>query len=448
MKSFQKNYLLTLLTLILIVNYADRLVFGIVLQDIKRDLVLSDTQLGFLTGIAFALFYAVMGIPIARWADRGNRVRIISLCTTVWSVAVALCATAAGFFQMMLFRMGVAIGESGCYSTSLSLISDYFPRAERPRAVARYMLGLSLALMIGYFSAGWLNQLYGWRTTFVLFGLPGVVLGVLAWLTLKEPREIQKHALSASEDVSPAPAAASPSVKEVLSTLWVNPAFRNLFLAFTIWGFFANGLLQWQPAFFMRTHGMTSDQVGTWFAVVQGFGSLFGTYLGGEWASRYAARNERLQLTAIALIYASTAIIYVGIYLSSDHVPALLLLGLTSVIGGAGNGPLFATIQTLVPPRMRAMAVSLMYLFTNLIGLGLGPLLVGILSDALQPRFGQDSLRYALLAFAPGFFWCAWHFWCASRTVAHDLLAAQAEDLAMAAEGTETTVQRFEPKKV
>src|SRR5688500_12783235 len=181
----QRNYLLALLTTILAFNYIDRLALGLLLEDIKADLALTDTQLGFLTGIAFALFYAVMGIPIARWADRGNRVTIISLTTALWSVAVALCGAAGSFVQLLVIRAGVAVGEAGCHPPALSLIADYFTRAERPRAVARYMLGWPLALLIGYFAAGWLNEFWGWRATFVILGLPGLVLAALARFTLK-----------------------------------------------------------------------------------------------------------------------------------------------------------------------------------------------------------------------------------------------------------------------
>lgn len=175
MKTSNK-YWLALLTAIMVFNYVDRVAMGLLLQDIKVDLSLSDTQLGLLTGIAFASFYAVMGIPIARWADRGNRVTIISVTVALWSIAVALCGAATNFFQLLLIRMGVAIGEAGCHPPAFSLIADYFDRAERPRAVARYMLGWPLALLVGFFVGGWLNQIYGWRATFVFLGLPGVLL--------------------------------------------------------------------------------------------------------------------------------------------------------------------------------------------------------------------------------------------------------------------------------
>src|SRR5688500_3715382 len=178
-ESRYKQYLLAVLLVVLASNYVDRLALGLLLQDIKVDLSLSDTQLGLLSGIAFALFYSVMGIPIARWADCGNRVTIITLTTALWSAAVALCGLAGSFGQLMLIRIGVAVGEAGCIPPAHSLIADYFTRAERPRAVSIYMLGASFAVVIGYFGAGWLNEFYGWRVTFMLLGLPGLVLAAL-----------------------------------------------------------------------------------------------------------------------------------------------------------------------------------------------------------------------------------------------------------------------------
>jgi MFS transporter, Spinster family, sphingosine-1-phosphate transporter len=420
------RYLLALLTVILIINYADRLIFGVVLQDIKVDLRLSDTQLGFLSGIAFALFYALMGIPIARWADRGNRVTIIALCTAIWSVAVSFCGAATNFLQLMLARMWVAAGEAGCYPPSLSLLADHFERAERPRAIARYMLGLPLALVFGYFAAGWLNEMYGWRATFVLFGLPGVLVAAVAALTLHDSRRVRELSAGAagrSEPVSVPESAtiAQPSVREVLAALSCNKAFRHLFISFSVWGFFGQGILQWQPAFFLRSHGMETGELGTWFAIVHGFGGLLGAYLGGEAATRLAAQDERLQLIAVAVAYCMLAVLGAGTYLASDRYVAFGILAIYAVISNAANGPIFATTQTLVHPRMRALAVALMYLFCNLIGLGLGPIAVGALSDLWRSTLGDEALRYALLAFCPGYFWCAWHFWRASRTVVHDL---------------------------
>lgn len=411
--SAYKHYLLGLLTVILVFNYVDRLALGLLLQDIKTDLHLSDTQLGLLSGIAFALFYSVMGVPIARWADRGNRVTIISLAALLWSVGVALCGMAGSFVQLMLIRVGVAVGEAGCIPPSFSLIADYFNRAERPRAAAIYGLGGALSFVVGFFMAGWLNELYGWRVTFMLLGLPGVGLAALAWFTLKEPRHVQQKTIGAT--------ATQPSLKEVFVTLWTNATFRHLLVCFAVMSFFNYGILMWQPTFFIRSYALSTGQIGTWFAVIYGVGGIVGTYLGGVLASSHAAYNERLQLKAMAIAIAAAGVLSICVYLSSTAYGAFALITLFVFVLSTVNGPLFATIQTLVPERMRAVSFALVYLFANFIGMGLGPLATGALSDAFQPWAAEESLRYALLSLAPGYFWCTWHAWRASKTVPSDL---------------------------
>jgi MFS family permease len=433
-----KKYLLTVLLVILAFNYTDRAALSIILQDVKGDLKLSDTQLGLLTGIAFALFYSVMGIPIARWADRGNRVTIIAITCALWSAMVVLCGVAAGFTQLMLIRIGVAVGEAGCVPPAHSLIAEHFTRAERPRAVSIYMLGAPLSVVFGYFGAGWLNQFYGWRITFMLIGLPGLVLAALAWFTLREPRREKQashgsaRAGSASEalcfDASSVEATSQlqpqPSVKEVCLTLWANKAFRHLLLAFSVMYFFGSGIWQWVPVFFVRSHGLQTGEIGTWFAIIWG-GSGIGTYWGGELASRYAANNERLQLRVMAGVVASFAFICPFIFLGHNHYLAFAIMGFAAVVWRTTDGPLFATIQTLVPPHMRATSIALVFLFANLIGMGIGPLITGLLSDALRPWAGNESLRYVLMAMAPGYLWCGWHIWRASQTVTRDLQATR-----------------------
>jgi predicted MFS family arabinose efflux permease len=406
--------------IVLAFNSVDRLALGLLLQNIKVDLHLSDTQLGFLTGIAFALFYSVMGIPIARWADRGNRVKIITITTAIWSAAVCLCALASNFVQLLLIRVGVAVGEAGCIPPAHSLIADHFTRAERPRAVAHYMLGGPLSAVIGFFVAGWLNELYGWRMTFAILGAPGLVIAALAWLTLRDPR-----ASSAQPAAETASAAAQPSMREVFVTLWANKTFRHLLLCFSVKSFFTYGIAKWQPAFFIRTHGLETGELGTWLSVIYGLGGLIGTYCGGEWASRRAASNERLQLGVMALLYCAFAVIFAFVYLTPNHYVAFGLLAIAIVGMTMASAPLFATLQTLVPDHMRAVSIAIIYLFANLIGMGLGPLVAGILSDAFRPWAGEESLRYALLALSPAYLWGAWHLWRASKTVTRDLAARQ-----------------------
>lgn len=426
-----RAYLLGVLLVILAFNYVDRLALGLMLQDIKTDLALTDTQLGFLSGIAFAAFYSLMGIPIARWADRGDRVTIITVTTALWSVAVSACGIAGNFMQLMLIRIGVAVGEAGCIPPAHSLIADFFSREQRPRAVATYMLGWPLSVVIGYFLAGWLNELYGWRITFMLLGFPGLVLAPLAWFTLREPRRA-RAAQGVSKDAS---TASQPTLKEVLAILWSSKTFRHLLFSFSIAYFFGYGILQWQPAFFIRSYGLQTGTLGSWFAVIWGVGGLLGIYWGGELAARLAANNERLQLKATAAAYAGFAILSAGIYLSNSHYLALGLLAVATVGLNMTNGPLFATIQTLVPERMRAVSIAVIFLFANLIGMGLGPLAAGALSDALRPWFGEESLRYALLTLCPGYLWGAWHLWRASRTVTSDVEATHVCERASVQEG-------------
>jgi MFS family permease len=389
------------------------------LQDIKADLQLSDVQLGLLTGIAFALFYSLMGIPIARWADRGNRVSLISLTTALWSAVVSLLGFVNTFAQLLLVRIGVAVGEAGCIPPAHSLIAYHFTRAERPRAIARYMMGGPLSLVIGYLIAGWLNELYGWRVTFMLLGLPGLVLAIVVRLTLKESRRMRLPAGASDETLPP------PSFIQVCITLWASRTFRHLLLCFAVVYFFGQGIGKWQPAFFIRSFGLQTGELGTWFTVIMGLGSLGGIYWGGELAARYAANNERLQLRAIAVLYGLCAVVSAWTYLSPNRYWAFTFMGVGAVMSATAAGPLFATIQTLVPPRMRATSIALVYLFANLIGMGLGPLATGVLSDAFRPLFGAESLRYALLALSPGYLWGAWHLWRGSHTVGQDLEHAQ-----------------------
>jgi predicted MFS family arabinose efflux permease len=412
---YHRRYLLVILLTTLAFNYVDRLALGLVMQDLKVDLHLSDTQLGLLTGFAFAAFYSAMGIPIARWADRGDRITILAVTTGLWCAMVALCGAARTFGQLLLIRVGVAVGEAGCIPPAHSLIADHFPRAERPRATSVFMLGGALSVVIGYFGAGWLNQLYGWRMMFVLLGLPGLVLAALTRLTLKDPR---RSAVAA-------PAEPEPSLREVCSTLWRIPTFRHLLLAFSVLFLLAYGFSQWSAAFFVRIHGIKTGELGTWFTVIFGLSGAIGVLGGGEIASRFAANDERLQLRALVVLLGLMFIVRPFTYLVSSYQLALAIMVPSALIGAVGDGPLFAVIQTLVPARLRAMSIALIYLVANLVGMGLGPFAIGLLSDALRPWAGERSLRYALVAFCPVYLWAMWHLWRASETVTADLQAAR-----------------------
>jgi MFS family permease len=412
--------MLVMLTAVLCFNYIDRQAFGLVLQDIKVELLISDTQLGFLSGIAFAAFYALMGIPLARWADSGNRVLIIALTTGLLSIAMIALAFTGSFWLLMIVRVGVAVGEAGCIPPAHSLIAEYFDRKERPLALARYLMGPSFAVFIGYLAAGWLNQYYGWRYTYIILALPGFALALMAWFSLSEPRTKTDRNVTQSQMASGEP---DMGLYAVLRFLWNIPTFRHLLLCFSIMAFFTYGIAQWKPAFFIRSFGMTTGELGTWLALAFAFGGLTGSFLGGEAASRWASNREGLQLKAIAIVYIVLGVVSASLFLSAMRWQALILLSASYVGMTLAQGPLFAVFQTLVPDRMRATSIALVYLFANLIGLGLGPLLVGMISDALSPRFGNEALRYALLLMCPGYMWAAWHAWAASRTVYRDILS-------------------------
>jgi len=408
-----KRYLLSILLIIQAFSWMDGMAIGLASQDIKAELQLSDTQLGMLTGIAFALFYAAMGIPIARWADRSNRGLIISLSATAWSVMVALCGLAHDFWQLVLIRVGVAIGQAGCVPPAHSLIADYFPRAERPRATAIYMLGGPASALVGYVSAGWLIEVVGWRVMFAVLGAAGLVPAVVAWFTIRDPYRGNGAPTDVSRDV--------PGTREICRSLWRIRTFRHLLVTFALVNLFSYGMNQWMATFYIRTYGLTTAQVGSWFALIWGGGGLVGTYVGGAWAARFATNDERRQLNLTGLAYTVFGAVSALMYLSTNVYVSLALMTVASLGLGTVSGPMFATIQTLVPSRIRATAIAILYLFANLVGMGLGPLAVGALSDWLQASSGGDSLRYALLGLCPGYVWCAIHLWRAAATVMEDL---------------------------
>lgn len=407
-----KRYLVGVLLLIYAMNLMDRLTLSILLQDIKGELQLSDTQLGFLSGLAFALFYAGVGIPLARWADRGNRAVILAATTAAFSGAIAFTSVATNFFQLMIIRICAGAGEAGCQPTALSLISDYFSRDHRPRAVAYYLMGGPLALFCGYFVAGWLNELYGWRATCVIMAIPGLLLAALAATTLREPR---RHAATT------APTAQLPqtALVQVLDELRRNGAYRHLLLGYSLQSFFVVGVVQWQPAFFMRSYGLSSGELGTWMAVSYGVTGLVGTWIGGELCARYARGDERRQLLGAALLFCVLAAVKPAIYLMPSYQLAFAVLAFGSFLGGLSQGPIYATMQTVVPAQIRATATAIVMFSANLIGSGLGPLASGILSDALTPTYGAEALRYVLVIMGPGYLWAGLHVWLASRHLRH-----------------------------
>jgi MFS family permease len=414
-----KRYVLGTLTIVFTLNYLDRGLMLLLLQPIKVDLHLSDTQLGLLTGIAFGLFYATLGLPMARWADRGNRATITFIAIGVWGGTVMACVFVANFVQLVLARIAAAVGEAGCMPTTYSLLGDYFPEpAERTFAMSIYWLASPLAALTSFILGGWLNEHYGWRIAFFAMGLPALPVALLVKMTIAEPRT---RAARAEESVR-----RLPRMVDVLMTLWRQRSCRHLsiviVLLFTMW----QGLGPWFAAFMIRSHGMGTADLGVWLGLIFGIGGIAGTLLGGYVATRWFADDEPGQMRfSGTMIAALVPCIITFLLIPQKHLALLALIPLI-VVGNVFLGPTFALLQCLVKDEMRATTLAVVMLLANLIGMGIGPQLVGILSDLLEPALGNDSLRYAMLTMSLAALWAAYEFWRISRTIKEDLLAVPA----------------------
>ena len=388
-----RNYALFVLLLGYIVNFVDRSILSILLEPIKADLGLSDTQLGFLSGVAFAVFYSTLGIPIAALADRWSRVRILSIAITVWSLMTALCGAAQGFWHLLLARIGVGVGEAGASPPSHSLISDYFPLEKRATALSIYALGIPIGSMIGYGLGGWGADNIGWRNTFFLVGFPGVAIAALLFFTLREP----PRGLSEAETTAKAPEEPSPSMKEVLIYLWGKKSFRFMSLACALHAFVSYGVGTWNPPFLERIHEMSRTEIGGWIALMSAISAL-GTFGGGYLADRFYERtnNRRWYLWIPAIATLAMVPFQFLAYLHPEFPWLYVGMNIAAILGGMYLGPCFAMTQALVTLRMRAVASAILLLVLNLIGMGLGPYFVGVMSDFFEPEYGNLSLRYAL----------------------------------------------------
>lgn len=397
---------LWILLIVYIFNFIDRQIVNILAEPIARDLDLSDTQIGLMTGLAFALFYTVLGIPIARLADRAStsRPKLIAIALAVWSAMTALCGLAQNFWQLLLARIGVGVGEAGCTPPAHSLISDLVPPEKRSSALAFYSLGIPIGTLMGMIIGGTLVDFLGWREAFLIVGLPGVALALVVWFVLKDPRQADAQAILRAQN-QPAALPIGEALREVMGSR----AFILLLCAGSAASFLAYGKTTWTTIFFQRTHEMTPGQVGLWFGLLGGVGGILGTWLGGYLADRFGAKNRRHVLSAPAIGMALAVPLALLAYQAPTWPLALALLFVPTVFNSFYYGPTYSAAQGLVPLRARAIAAATLLFFQNLIGLGLGPLFFGMLSDWIQPAVGADSVRYvlygaAVLGLVPAFF--------------------------------------------
>ncbi len=412
-KTWYRWYALVMLTAVYASSHVDRQIMGMLLEPIKLELGASDTQMGFLIGLTFAVFYATLGMPIAMLADRTNRRNIIVAATSVWSFMTVVCGYAATFVQLSLARIGVGIGEAGSTPPSHSIIADLFEPAKRGTAMGVYTLGVNVGLLIAYLGGGWLSEHYGWRHTFAIIGLPGLAIAALVYFTVSEPQRGAIERTQVGED--------APRFWQAVRYMWSVRSIRHLSIGATLAGFVGYGFVLWIPTFLVRSHGLSPTEVGLVLALMTGLIGALGTFTAGKLADTLAQRDVRWRSWVVALAKAGYVPFLAAVFMVDDLTTALMLYIIPAFFGGFYLAPTGALIQSLVSLRMRALASAIVLFVLNIVGMGFGPQLVGILSDVLQPSYGKESLRMALLALTFLNLWCAYHYFTAGRTLEADL---------------------------
>ena len=388
-----RNFVLGVLVVSYVFSFIDRQLMTILLEPIKDEFGASDTAMGFLSGFAFALFYAVLGLPVARRADRWSRRNVLAISMVIWSAMTAFCGMAATFWQLALLRVGVGVGEAGGTPPSHSLIASYFPHQERSTAMGIYGSGSQIGVLVGMLGGAIIADQMGWRVVFLIFGLPGVLIGMLVFFIVKEP----------AKPVVPD----DRSMWQDLMSLWRIPAFAILSFATGFTALAGYGMGTWFPSFLIRVHGLSLTEAGLILGVVGTLGALIGAVFGGILCDKLASRDARWQLRLPA-VGAGLSVIFLGLFilwpesqfwqLGDFKVPyAVVFLFLGGIVSSFWIGPTYAAVQTLTAEHLRSQASALLLLLLNLIGLGLGPLVVGALSDLLIADFGHESVRYAMV---------------------------------------------------
>ena len=390
-------YVLVILTGVYIFNFIDRQILVIIQEQIKADLDLTDTQLGLLTGLAFAIFYVTLGLPIARYADKNNRKNVVSVALVVWSGMTAISGLVTNYTQLLLARIGVGIGEAGGSPPSHSIISDYFPPEKRATALSFYSMGIYLGILLGFIVGGVIAANYGWRMAFYALGIPGIIYAVLVFFTVKEP-------IKGMSDASKKAAEDPPNFFKVVKYLFGKKTFLYASFGCGLHTFITYGVGNFFPPFLMRVHDMDVATIGIWLGLTTGIGGALGTFLGGYWADRRRNRDLRWYFW-VPIIAGIVNIPFSIILFFSDNTTLVLVSTLfTNALTAMYLGPMIAVTHSMVSAKMRAVASAILFFMLNLIGLGLGPMVIGALSDVLEPSFGQLSLRWAFTStFVVGF---------------------------------------------
>lgn len=463
--TFSKSYTRTALILLMLVytsGYIDRTILLSLAQPIKQDLKISDTQLGLLLGIGFALFYTILSIPVSRLAERFSRVNILTICLLIWSVMTALSGFAANFLQLLLFRLGVGVGEAGCSPTAHSIIADLYPAEKRTSALSVYAFGLPLGVMIGAVSGGWIADHLSWRIAFFLVGVPGALLALVARLLLREPPRGMSEPAGRATHTEPVPALAS-----VVRKLCRNRSFIHIAIGATLVTFMLIGAGAFAQPYFVRAFHLSYTQIGLVFGIVNGLSAGLGTLLGG-FATEWAARHDRRWYAWVPGIgVLISAPLFMAAYLAPNWIWAAVALLLPGAFAYTYLAPTFSVMHNLIAPRMRASATALLFLVMNLVGQGGGPYFTGWVSDHMARRLfdihhlghfatacpggvaaahAAHALEQACMSSSAmgtrtaivvtyGFgFWAAAHYFLAARRLRQDMARAEAETTGAAAQ--------------
>lgn len=405
-----------LVLLMLMLSYAcghlDRNVVTILLAPIKAEFGLSDTALGLLTGLTFAVFYGLMGIPLGYLADRTDRRHVLGVSLTLFSLLTALSGLASSFAQLVAARIGIGIGEGGAGPAAQSILGDIFEPEERFFALGIYSTGASLGALLGLIIGGLVSQFYDWRTAFLVAGLGSLLVSLLTWSLVKEPQR------SATTPAGDAMAEVVPGMWEAARHLWIDrPAYRHLLAAAGLAAIPGFSLLVWTPSLFSRHFHLPQGEIGLWLGLLFGVGGAIGILLASHFASRLSARSIGLGL--VPPIVGCCIVGAASILMVFAPTPAIALaLLIVPAMGYCCHiGPLNGVVLAIVQSRVRARAIAFLLLAANVAGFGLGPAIVGLLSDLLMARLGTASLNYALLIINFGWFWAAAHFWVAMKII-------------------------------
>jgi len=413
-----RRYALSLLVVAYTLNFIDRQILAILLPAIKLEFGVQDWVLGFLAGSAFALFYATLGVPLALLADRWNRRNLIAVALAVWSGMTALSGTAASIVQLAIARIGVGVGEAGFSPSAHSMISDYYPPKERSSAMGIFSTGISIGIMIAYLAGGWVVQNIGWREAFLIVGLPGLVLALIFRMTVREPVRGLSEGRVDNRD--------RPRIGEVASYLLKRRSFLHMAIGSGMASFGGYAVASFFPSFLVRSHGMDPAIIGVYLGLIIGIGGGIGYAGGGYLADHLGRRSHRAALLGVAVCGMIGWCFNFPVFLSDNVGLALTLFVIPVVLTNVYLATTFANTQSLVGLRMRGVAAAILLFILNIIGLGLGPQVTGILSDLYAGYFGAESMRYALLTVVsivgP---WSAFHYAMASRSIEADLAAAR-----------------------